>query len=96
MAFVSVTHSYEQFYQAVRRCYRFGQTRPVEVHTIYADGEQLIVENLQRKERDAAFMAGQMIAHMSFDRSLKASGRDSEAYNPQIEMTLPKWLRSAI
>ena len=96
MAFVSVTHSYEQFYQAVRRCYRFGQARPVEVHVVFADGEQLIVENIQRKEKDAALMAQQMVASMIFDRSLKASGRDTEAYDPQVEMTLPKWLRSAV
>jgi hypothetical protein len=93
MAFAHVTHSYEQFYQAIRRCYRFGQQRPVQVHAVYAETESAIVENLQRKEREAQEMTGQMVAHMAFENNGRASTRDLEAYRPTVHMTLPAWLR---
>jgi hypothetical protein len=64
MAFVGLNDSYEQLYQAIRRCYRFGQTRPVEVTLITADSEGAVRENIKRKEAQAEEMTGQMIAHM--------------------------------
>lgn len=94
MAFAHVTHSYEQFYQAIRRCYRFGQTRPVEVHAVYAEAEAAIVENLQRKEREAQEMTAQMAVHMRFENDGVASVRGLDAYNPTVPMKLPEWLRT--
>lgn len=64
MAFVGLSDSYEQFYQAVRRCWRFGQTRPVNVHIITAETEGAVVANIKRKEADAMKMAENMAAHM--------------------------------
>lgn len=62
MAFVGLSDSYEQYYQAVRRCWRFGQTRPVNVHIITAETEGNVVRNVLRKEADATHMAGEMTA----------------------------------
>lgn len=59
--FVGITHSFEQYYQAVRRCYRFGQTRPVRVDIISSELEGAVLENLQRKEKEAADMAEEMV-----------------------------------
>lgn len=53
MAFVGVTDSFESYYQAVRRCWRFGQKRDVHVHVFASSAEGAIVANLKRKERDA-------------------------------------------
>lgn len=64
MAFVGLSDSYEQFYQAVRRCYRFGQTKPVNVYVICAETEGAVVANIKRKETDALKMAENMAAHM--------------------------------
>lgn len=64
MAFVGLNDSYEQMYQAIRRCYRFGQKRPVEVTLITADSEGAVRENIKRKEAQAEEMGAQMIAHM--------------------------------
>jgi hypothetical protein len=65
MVFVGLSHSYEAFYQSVRRCHRFGQKRPVEVHIITTDIESDIIENIFRKQKDADKMAEGMIAFMS-------------------------------
>lgn len=64
MAFVGLNDSYEDLYQAIRRCYRFGQTNPVTVSLISADSEGAVLENIRRKERQAEEMTQQMISHM--------------------------------
>ena len=64
MAFVGLSDSYEQFYQSVRRCYRFGQESEVHAHIITADTEGAVVKNIERKERDAMKMADGMVQHM--------------------------------
>ena len=65
MAFVGLSHSYEQFYQAIRRCWRFGQTRPVEVHVITTDVESEVLLNIERKQSEADAMIAGMVEHMS-------------------------------
>lgn len=64
MAFVGLSDSFEQYYQAVRRCWRFGQTRPVEAHVIISECEGAVVANIQRKERNASDMYAKIIAQM--------------------------------
>lgn len=64
MVFVGLNDSYEQLYQAIRRCYRFGQIKPVEVHLVSADLEGSVLENIKRKEKQASDMAESMITHM--------------------------------
>jgi DNA modification methylase len=65
MAFVGVSDSWEQYYQAVRRCWRFGQDRPVHVHVISADTEGAVVSNLKRKDAQADELARELVAHMA-------------------------------
>jgi DNA modification methylase len=62
MAFVGVTDSYESYYQAVRRCWRFGQTKPVNVHVFSSNLEGAVVSNLKRKEQAALEMAAEMVS----------------------------------
>lgn len=64
VAFVGLSDSYEQFYQAVRRTWRFGQQEQVSVHIITAATEGAVVDNIKRKEADAAKMAENMVQHM--------------------------------
>jgi hypothetical protein len=64
MAFVGLSDSWESYYQAVRRCWRFGQESKVDVHIITSDIEGAVVENIKRKESDAQRMAGEMLEHM--------------------------------
>lgn len=62
--FVGLSDSYEQYYQAVRRCWRFGQTQPVTVTVIASSREQTVLENIRRKEREAVAMFEQVIEAM--------------------------------
>jgi DNA modification methylase len=64
MAFVGLDDSFEKFYQAVRRCYRFGQTRKVKVHLFTAENEGQILANIKRKELQHHEMSKAMVEHM--------------------------------
>ena len=64
-AFVGLSDSWEQYYQAIRRFYRFGQTREVNVHVISAETEGAVVANIKRKEEQNAIMGAEMVKHMS-------------------------------
>lgn len=64
MIFLGLNDSYEQFYQALRRCWRFGQNNPVDCHVITSKLECAVLENIERKEQDAAKMAEGMVVHM--------------------------------
>lgn len=61
MVFVGLSDSYEAYYQAIRRCYRFGQTEPVTVHIVVSELEQQIVANVARKEHEASITTTELI-----------------------------------
>lgn len=63
--FVGLSDSYEQYYQAVRRCWRFGQTRPVRVVIVASNREQAVLENVRRKERQAVEMFAEIVEAMN-------------------------------
>lgn len=63
-AFVGLSDSWEQYYQAIRRFYRFGQTKPVFVHVVSAESEGAVVENIKRKDAQNIEMSEQMVGHM--------------------------------
>jgi hypothetical protein len=64
MAFVGLGNSYEQYYQAIRRCWRFGQARPVECHVITSEADGPVIRNIERKEREAAEMMQELVREM--------------------------------
>lgn len=69
MAFVGIGDSYEQYYQAIRRCWRFGQRSPVAAHIVVSDAERAVVENVRRKEAVADALARDILSHMiDFER----------------------------
>lgn len=96
MAFVGVTHSFETFYQSVRRAYRYGQKRAVEVHVVASEMESEVVSSLRRKEADAARMVAAMVSAMRETQiaNVRSLEREVVAYVPRVEMALPAWLRS--
>lgn len=64
MAFVGLSDSWEQYFQAIRRCYRYGQIRVVEAHIVLSEVEQEIANNVQRKEQQATEMISELVAEM--------------------------------
>jgi hypothetical protein len=80
------SHSFEQYYQGVRRCFRFGQTRPVVVDIVTSEGEKSVLANLQRKAAAADKMFSQLVAHMNdainIDRSVTFNKKEK----------VPEWL----
>ena len=56
------SHSFEQYYQGVRRCWRFGQTNPVTVDVVTTEGERRVLDNLQRKAAAADRMFNKLVA----------------------------------
>lgn len=85
IAFCGMSHSYEQFYQAIRRCWRFGQKQPVEVHIFVTDKETAIVDNVMRKETDSADMQREMLARTGRIREdMDALARDDYAYSEDM------------
>ena len=92
--FVGLNDSFEQIFQAVRRFWRFGQTKPVNVHFIAAETEGAIVANLRRKEADAERMAAAMVMHMAdlSSEAVRGAVRERPDYAPSIPMTIPEWL----
>ncbi len=64
VAFAGLSDSYEQYYQAVRRCWRFGQTRPVRVVIVASNREHAVLENVRRKEAQAVAMFAEIVEAM--------------------------------
>ena len=71
MAFVGLSDSYEQYYQAIRRCYRYGQPRVVDVHIIVSGIERQIVTNVRRKEAQASRLTDALVAQMRTEHQLE-------------------------
>lgn len=90
MAFAGRTFSYELWYQAVRRSWRFGQTKPVNVHIIVAEGEDQIGRVIDRKANDHARMKFAMANAMKRAGSSAANVR--VPYKPTFKGSVPAWL----
>lgn len=97
MAFVGATDSWEGYYQAIRRCWRFGQTQPVHVHIFSGVLEESILRNLQRKEADAKAL-GLELARETHDAVMAEvigqQTRETNTYHAAKRISPPSWLKS--
>lgn len=82
------SHSYEQYYQAVRRCWRFGQKNRVTVDIVATEGEIEAQKNLKRKADQADRMFSSLVEHMRDEQRLARS------VEYDVEVRLPSWLES--
>lgn len=80
------THSFESYYQGIRRCWRFGQNNPVKVDVVTTEGEKNILDNLQRKAKAAERMFDELIRLMNNQLNIK---RDRKYPNAEV---IPEWL----
>jgi superfamily II DNA or RNA helicase len=97
VAFVGVTDSWELYHQAVRRVWRFGQSRPVDVHVFASEAEGSVLSNLERKEADAAQMAEELSAETrdAVRENVRGRVHKQAAYVPRVAMEIPEWLGGA-
>ena len=91
IAFCGVSDSFEQFYQAIRRCYRFGQHREVIVYVVTSSAENAVLQNLKRKERDAQRMVAAMIAQIQIHSEIGRVG-SAMTTTPPRRYSIPDWL----
>lgn len=96
--FCGLSDSYERFYQAVRRCWRFGQTHEVNIYIILSEREINVLENVKRKQAQMDEMQKQMTQLMKEVTlsEIKHTTRITTTYNPTKEFELPRFLREAI
>lgn len=94
MIFCGISDSYEQFYQAVRRCWRYGQEHDVNVHIITSERELNVLENIERKQKQMDVMQSNMVElmHDVTMSEIKHTTRITTEYRPQIEMEVPEWI----
>ena len=94
MIFVGLSDSYEAYYQAIRRCWRFGQAKEVNVYIIISSQEGTVKENIERKQQDTEKMQQAMIK-LTKDitaKELKQTTRITTMYEPNMEMQIPNWI----
>lgn len=89
IAFASISYSYESFYQAVRRCWRFGQTEPVQVHVCISDAELPVWRAIERKSTDHETMK----SGMKLANGLGKASETQIGYAPKRVARLPDWLK---
>ena len=95
--FVGLSYSWEEWYQAIRRSYRFLQDRPVEIYAALTPQMQEVWDTIQAKEKVAAHMSEQLISHVrKFEiEQLHDGTNEKKAYQASKAMRLPKWLKQA-
>ena len=93
MIFTGLSDSYEQYYQAVRRCWRFGQDHPVNVYIIISKKEGCVKDNIERKQADFLKMQKEMteLTKEITKKELRSTCRISTPYEPSVRMKLPEW-----
>jgi len=98
MIFVGLSDSYEMMYQAIRRCWRFGQLYPVNVYIVTSEAEGAVRENIARKQDQCEMMMAEMVLHTKdiLSADVRATVRMAEPYCPEAIMEIPQWLMEGI
>ena len=95
--FCGLSDSWERFYQAIRRSWRFGQTKPVDIYIILSEKEVSVLENIKRKEIQNQEMQKQMTALMKEVTlsEIRHTTRITTDYKPDREFVMPAFLKGA-
>ena len=94
MIFVGLSDSFEAYYQAVRRCWRFGQKRPVKVYIIISEAEGCVKQNIERKQADAQRMTKELVKYTKdiLSAEIRHTSRMIENYITVERMEMPAWI----
>lgn len=88
MAFVGIGDSFEDYYQCIRRCWRYGQGHPVDAYIVISEIEQEVYANVMRKEQEAKRMSDQLIEHVKqFEQAEIEHSQEEWQYNTQTIKT---------
>lgn len=95
VVFVGLSDSFESYYQAIRRCWRFGQQHPVTVHIVISEAEGAVKLNIERKQADAQRMTRELVRHTKdiLKADIQATVRVRDDYVARENMIVPSWLR---
>jgi SNF2 family DNA or RNA helicase len=92
-AFCGLSDSYEDYMQCIRRLWRFMQTRPVDAHIVLSDVEEIIFENVLRKERESEELRRELVAAVRNFEQAEIKGLIGRTdYAPTVPMSIPDWL----
>ena len=94
MIFCGISDSYESFYQAIRRCWRYGQDHDVNVHIIISEAEMNVLDNIKRKQADMDKLQNNMVSLMrdTTMSEIKHTTRITTDYKPKERMEMPSWM----
>ncbi len=96
MVFCGLGNSYEQYYQGIRRQWRFGQMQTVNVYVVVSTADGAVVANIHRKEQQAGEMFDNLVKHMAVHTDLGVATRHEMDYNPQQAIKIPQWLKRPV
>ena len=93
--FVGLSDSFEAYYQAVRRCWRYGQTRPVDVYIVISDAEGAVKANIERKQADAIRLTQELVKYTKdiLSADVRHTTRITETYYANERMNVPQWMK---
>lgn len=96
--FCGLSDSFEAYYQAVRRTWRFGQKNPVDINIVTSDAEESVKANIERKQADALRMTAEMVKYTKdiLREDVRGTMRQQDDYNAMVEMVIPPWVRSEV
>lgn len=96
MIFCGISDSYEKFYQAVRRCYRFGQENEVNVYVIISRRELSVLNNIKKKQEQHDKMSYEMVERTSeiLKNEIHSTTKITEDYTADLSVVLPIWLKT--
>ena len=97
MIFVGLSDSFEAYYQAVRRCWRYGQKKPVDVYIVISDAEGAVKANIQRKQDDAGKLTQELVKYTKdiLRADVRRTERITESYDTTKRMEIAPWMKSA-
>jgi len=98
VVFVGLSDSFEQFFQAIRRCWRFGQKHTVNVYIIISEAEGAVLRNIKRKEADAQNMIAGMVEHTKrfVMENIKNNANYKTVNNHKLKIIIPEWLKEIL
>lgn len=92
--FVGLSDSFEKYYQAIRRCWRFGQEKPVNAYIVVSEAEGAVKDNIEKKQQQAQKFMTELAERTKKNllTDIHRTTKQTTTYRPQERMMLPQWI----